>query len=92
MDFLADQEVKRILIIAGGVLALFAVYFILAVLSNRSVRRLADTLRRRRDEERRVVEIKPAPRLLSAPWTIIVLLAAAGGLIALLVFSTSAGS
>ncbi len=93
MDFFvnqADQEVQRILIIVGAVFALFAVYFVLAVLSNRSVRRLADTLRRPRGEKLREVEIKPAPSLLSAPWAIIMLLAAAGCLIVLLVFSTSA--
>lgn len=90
LDFLADDSVQRILLIAGGVLALFAVYFGLAVASNRSVRQLAQIIRRRTDGSRRVVEVRSASPFLRARWAILVLLAVMAGLIAFLVWTTSA--
>jgi len=89
LDFLDDKSVQRILLIATGVLALFGVYFGLAVASNRSVRRLAETLRRRKNSTRQV-EIKPASRLMSWPVAVLVLTAAAAGLIAFLIWTTKA--
>lgn len=90
MDFLADESVQRILLIAGGVLALFAIYFGLAVASNRSVRQLAQIIRRRADGSRRIVQVRPASPFLRARWAILVLLAVMAALIAFLVWTTSA--
>lgn len=90
MDFLADESVQRILAIAGGVLGLFAVYLLLAVLSNRSVRRLATSLRRRSGGRAAAVRLQPASRLFSLPWAIGLLLVAAAALIALFVLTTGA--
>ena len=75
-----DESVKQILIIAGGVLGLFAVYFLLTVLSNRSVQDLARVIRRRSKN----VEITPRSRFFSLPWAIVLLSTAAIGLIAIL--------
>lgn len=87
MDFLADDSVQRIFLIAGGVLGLFGVYFVLAVLSNRSVHRLADSLRRRGRGEQRPVRVRRRSPLLG-PLGIALLAAAAAGLIAFLVWTT----
>ncbi len=90
MEFLTDPSVQRILIIAGGVLGLFGVYFALAVASNRSVRRLADSLRRRQDGRRREVRLEPMSRLFAPHWAILILLSAAGLLVVFFVFTTGA--
>jgi hypothetical protein len=90
LDFLADESVKRILAIAAGVLGLFAIYFLLAVLSNRSVHRLADTLRRRKSGTGRSVTVQPSSRVLSPAWMVGLLVATAAGLIALFLFTTGA--
>ena len=89
MDFFADKSVQRILFIAGGVLGLFGLYFGLAVASNRSVRRLADSLKRRQRGSR-PIEVRPASRLMSWPVALVVLLAAAAGLIAFLIWTLTA--
>ncbi len=87
MDFLADDSVQRILVIAGGVLGLFGVYFVLALLSNRSVHRLADSLRRRGRGERRPVKVERRSPLLG-PLGAALLAVAAAGLIVFLVWTT----
>jgi ABC-type antimicrobial peptide transport system permease subunit len=76
-----DGSVKQIIIIAGGVLGLFAVYFLLTVLSNRSVQDLARVIRRRS----RNIEITSRSKFFSLPMAIVLLSTAAIGLIAILV-------
>lgn len=86
MEFLADESAQRILIIAGGILGMFALYFYLAVLSNRSVQRLAERIRRGKNRQ---VKVQPASRIFSLPWAILVLVGAAIILFAMLIYSRS---
>lgn len=80
LDNCAIDPSLRILVVAGFVLGLFAIYFSLAVLSNRSVRRLRDSL----DRRRRPTEVRlRSGRLL--PWAIPLMVVAAAGLMVLCV-------
>ncbi|MBN2497960.1 MAG: hypothetical protein JXR96_25425 [Deltaproteobacteria bacterium] len=48
MDFLADKSVQGILVVAGIILGMFGLYFFFTVMSNRSIRSLAERMRRGR--------------------------------------------
>jgi hypothetical protein len=51
---------------------------------------LADSLRRRQDGRRREVRLEPMSRLFAPHWAILILLSAAGLLVAFFVFTTRA--
>ena len=62
MCFWEDKSMQGTLLVAGGILGLFLVYFLLAYLNNRTVMSLAARLRRGRSKKLAdQVEINPLP-------------------------------